>query len=59
MDVSTAANGNELRLLMAHRNPYDVVVLDLMLPDANGLNSVQVVSNPHVVCAGDHFDRAG
>ena len=36
MDVSTAANGNELRRLMAS-NPYDVVVLDLMLPDANGL----------------------
>ena len=36
MTVSTAANGNELRRLMASA-PVDVVVLDLMLPDANGL----------------------
>ncbi len=36
MSVSTAANGNELRRLMASAR-FDVVVLDLMLPDANGL----------------------
>ncbi len=36
MTVSTAASGNELRRLMAS-GPFDVVVLDLMLPDANGL----------------------
>jgi two-component system OmpR family response regulator len=36
MTVSTAANGNELRRLMASGR-FDVVVLDLILPDANGL----------------------
>ena len=36
MTVSVAANGNELRRLMASAR-FDVVVLDLILPDANGL----------------------
>ena len=36
MTVSVATNGNELRRLMASAR-FDVVVLDLMLPNANGL----------------------
>lgn len=36
MTVDTAASGNEMRRLMA-AGSFDVVLLDLMLPDANGL----------------------
>ena len=36
MAVDTAASGNEMRRSMATES-FDVVILDLMLPDANGL----------------------
>ena len=36
MTVDTAASGNEMRRSMATES-FDVVILDLMLPDANGL----------------------
>ncbi len=36
MNVSTAANGAAMRQLMASAS-FDVVILDLMLPDSNGL----------------------
>jgi two-component system OmpR family response regulator len=42
MHVSSAANGREMRQLMAAQ-PFDVVVLDLMLPDENGLSLCQWV----------------
>ena len=39
MSVSAAASGAEMRrLLTAGGEAFDVVVLDLMLPDANGLD---------------------
>ena len=46
MTVSPAANGAEMRRLMASRR-FDVIVLDLMLPDDNGLSLCQWVQKEH------------
>ncbi|WP_310732456.1 response regulator transcription factor [Roseateles aquatilis] len=44
--VSTAADGREMRRLMTAQ-AFDVVVLDLMLPDENGLTLCQWIQQHH------------
>ncbi|WP_343633442.1 response regulator transcription factor [Roseateles sp.] len=44
--VSTAADGREMRRLMTTQ-VFDVVVLDLMLPDENGLSLCQWIQQHH------------
>ena len=44
MTVSTAADGTEMRRVMA-AGEFDVIVLDLMLPDENGLQLCQWVQH--------------
>jgi len=43
MEVSTAEDGAEMRRAMASGNAFDVIVLDLMLPDESGLTLCQWV----------------
>lgn len=60
MQVDTAAHGAELRRLMAAQ-PYDVVILDVMLPDENGLalcRWVQQQSATPVIMLTAHGDPA-
>jgi two-component system, OmpR family, response regulator len=58
MTVSVAADGTEMRRLMAS-NTYDVIVLDLMLPDENGLTLckwVQETAGTPVIMLTAHGD---
>lgn len=43
MDITTAADGTEMRRAMASGQQFDVIVLDLMLPDESGLALCQWV----------------
>lgn len=42
-DVATAADARQMRHLLRHR-PFDVIVLDIMLPDENGLSLCREVA---------------
>ena len=42
-ELHTAANGREALSLLASHGPFDVVLLDLNMPDMNGVEFVQHV----------------
>jgi DNA-binding response OmpR family regulator len=45
-DVSTAANGNE-GISLANENSFDLVYLDIRMPDINGLDVLQAIHEQH------------
>ena len=56
--VDTAGDGNE-GLWMAKENPYNAIVLDVMLPGINGFEVCRQLPRRRCLGAGHHADGQG